>query len=154
MIKSDLCTFCNEEIETTKHLLYECSHVQKVWDSVKSFIREAFNIDVKLELEQIIFNDVMPNPSNVVNFVILAVKYKLYALRCQKTVPKFQAVLAYIKDCKQVEKYNAIANGNVNKYVSKWENTQLSATEKYDVHIEEFCEQYINQINLFESNEN
>ena len=38
--ESDLCTFCNEEVETIDHIFWECPDVTSFWKQFQSFIRD------------------------------------------------------------------------------------------------------------------
>ena len=38
LVPSNLCSFCDKEEETYKHLFYSCQHVQLIWDSCKKLL--------------------------------------------------------------------------------------------------------------------
>ena len=39
---SNLCDFCNMDIETIQHLFWECSHVQIFWNNLHNFINNTY----------------------------------------------------------------------------------------------------------------
>ena len=48
---SNLCDFCNRNIETIKHLFWECQHSQHFWSQPKTFLSEHnINIDINYKL--------------------------------------------------------------------------------------------------------
>jgi len=39
-VESDVCTFCNEQIETLPHLLVECEVVKLIWTDLQLWLYE------------------------------------------------------------------------------------------------------------------
>ena len=37
ILDTNMCTFCKKEVETLKHLFWQCSFVQTFWKSVKKW---------------------------------------------------------------------------------------------------------------------
>ncbi len=43
MVNTDQCTFCNVEIETIKHLFWDCSTAKHLWNQVVQWLRDTTN---------------------------------------------------------------------------------------------------------------
>ena len=43
ILENSKCSFCNEAIETMKHLMWKCKHVASFWREVTHWLRD-FNI--------------------------------------------------------------------------------------------------------------
>jgi zinc-binding in reverse transcriptase len=54
IVDSDICERCDEEVEDTKHLLWECSSSRNIWKEVERYIRNNFNIAIELKYHNII----------------------------------------------------------------------------------------------------
>ena len=84
------CTFCETEVETSAHLLYECRCViQKVWKSLAKWLKYYTNKVIEFNLQLIILNNFQDtskkdNVSAFVNTCILMVKHYIYVKKCQK----------------------------------------------------------------------
>ncbi len=46
---TNICTFCNIEIETIEHLLWECTNVMNFWIQLEIDLREScgYNLEIK-----------------------------------------------------------------------------------------------------------
>ena len=79
-------------------------------------------------VQMVIFNTAHDNPSHVINFIVLAVKYKSYVCRCLKQEPTYKCIITYLNECEKIEKYNAVKSGNVTKHIIKWEGYSIKKT--------------------------
>ena len=52
--KTNLCDFCCRDIETFKHLFWECCHSQHFWSQLKTFLAGK-NIELTLNYKEICF---------------------------------------------------------------------------------------------------
>ena len=53
-MESDVCTFCNEQIETPPHLLVECEVVKLFWSDLQLWLYERTDILIDLKVREII----------------------------------------------------------------------------------------------------
>ena len=154
----DTCSFCKTDVETTTHIMWTCPKVQAIWYGVKQIITnicpEGDPFD--LSLEKVIFNNVTKNPTHVYNFIVLAVKQKIYAEKCLGNVLRIQVFEKYLKECQQIEKYNVIQTGNVAKHTKKWQGIATKVSKEHEkcfnsdiFNVEEYAEQYIIQNEFF-----
>ena len=42
--RTDLCTFCNNHVETIEHIFYDCLHIKKIWSDLFDWIYDNCNI--------------------------------------------------------------------------------------------------------------
>jgi len=54
IVESDVCTFCNEQIETLPHLLVECEVVKLIWIDLRLWLHERTDILIDLNVCEII----------------------------------------------------------------------------------------------------
>ena len=150
---SELCTFCQKEPETLVHLFCECPHIENIWLRVNSYAQKLFPRDqFSFSRENLIFNRVAKDPKHVINFMVLAIKSKIYTQRCLKQIPEVTQMFNFVNECKSIEKYNAMASGKMMLFIQKWEKPSQNATiqENNYLSFEEYAEQYIDQISYFD----
>ena len=73
------------------------------------------------DLENIMFNTVYRNRSNIVNLIILIAKQYIYATRCLQSNLNILVFKALVKQIRNVEKFNAMRNDKMDKFAFKWE---------------------------------
>jgi len=56
IVESDVCTFCNEHIETLPHLLVECEVVKLFWIDLQLWLYERTDILIDLNVREIIID--------------------------------------------------------------------------------------------------
>ena len=95
-IESDLCTFGKMEKESLSHLFWLCPIVRNLWEEVKMFIEDRFNIDIDLNVVTIILNELCVPISHVGNFICLITKQYIYRQRCMKKELNFVQLKAQI----------------------------------------------------------
>jgi hypothetical protein len=119
MTNSDKCIRC-DEIENTKHLLWECSHVRNIWTLFNNFMTK-----LTCENENVLnYEDVfIPGKSSS----ICIIKIRLIQELIQMDRPKNWTDKNIEQICieiMKIEKYNAIINRTIFKFESKWQNIQ------------------------------
>ena len=149
--ENDSCEFCEKELETPLHILWECEKVQKVWGEISVFIKNLTNFDVQLSPEKVIFNTVHANPKHVSNFVVLAAKAKIYALKCKQETLSVIKIKSFIEECKNIEKFNALKKNKLDQNIKKWSgiviNRKNNLPKIEELSLETYAKQYISQIN-------
>ena len=82
-IKDDpLCTFCKTRVETTVHLLWDCSIAK---DFFKSFLSWPRSFHIHIELSEKLFLSGLESRGKVLNvskFILLYAKYYIYCSPC------------------------------------------------------------------------
>ena len=81
-IKDDpLCIFCKTHVETTVHLLWDCSITKDFFKSFLSWLR-SFHIYIELSEKLFLFGlESGKKVSNVSKFILLYAKYYIYCSR-------------------------------------------------------------------------
>ena len=115
---SPLCTYCNEELETVKHLFCECKKIEPLWNSVVKMIKK----ENSLSTDEILFNNVNPNPKRVENTIVLITKQYIYRTKCLNENLSEIALKRVIGEYKEIEKCIARRKNVINTHNNKWEN--------------------------------
>ena len=90
--QSSNCTFCNIELETITHHLWNCSIVKEFWQAAILFIKNGLQISInedRINLMNIIFNTVNENPGHTSNLLVLIAKQFTCRKRCEMCVRAF-----------------------------------------------------------------
>ena len=66
---SELCTFCNKEKETLKHLFFDCDSVQVLWNWVQNVCKLS-----KLTWKEVAILQADANPKQITNLILLLAK--------------------------------------------------------------------------------
>jgi hypothetical protein len=115
MTVSDECPRCGIT-ETSKHLLYECTHVRNIWSSFNNLISQIGNDQQCINNYEDVFQT--PDPP-----AISIVKAKIIQALIQIERPinwNRENLLDIIRDLMNVERYNAIESRTINKFNVKW----------------------------------
>ena len=108
---TDSCTQCNKSRETYVHMLVWCEHVQSFWIQVESLMSEFNNVEIDFNVENIIWNKVIPNNNkNIKNTICLMAKQYIYRQRCLKKVINFREFKRLVFETRNIERYIAIKN--------------------------------------------
>ena len=114
-IRDEMCTFCNEQVETVQHLLWTCKYVQEIWLHCST----EFKLGL-LNFRKIICNNIDENPINARNTIVLIVKQYIYKTRCLKERLSVTASTNYVKSYVEIEK--EIAKQKQNHHEHKWQH--------------------------------
>ncbi len=121
-VPTEYCTFCNMQVETVVHVLWECTTAQHLWNNVRQWVSQKTGKNVIFTLDNVILNNVTKNPIDSVNMICLIVKQYIYSSRCLKAIPNFQNLKQKIIEYHNMEKYLAKSKGILEKHNKKWKN--------------------------------
>ncbi len=121
-VPTELCTFCNTEVETVIHVIWECNIAQHLWNNVTQWVAQKTGKNVVFSLGNVILNNVTKNPIDSINMICLIVKQYIYSSRCLKIIPNFKILKQKIVQYHNVEKYLAISKAKLEKHNKKWKN--------------------------------
>ena len=117
---TQMCTFCNDEIETLLHLFIECNMVTNIWQKVIENLLQPFGVS-SLTKEQIVFGvETTAEQNEIINHIILEVKYYIYVCKLDKCTPTFQQTKNRLRMTEDIEKRIAIKAGKITKHIYKW----------------------------------
>ncbi|KAH3746366.1 hypothetical protein DPMN_180773 [Dreissena polymorpha] len=125
---SNLCDFCSENIETIEHLFWECKHIQPIWNQLISFLEQQ-QLNVKLSFLIVSFgiNSLKSiDGNNIVNFMVILMKYFILNMKYKKQVPNFNCFVHSLKLKIQIEKEIALSNDTLQIFEQKWNRIKLS----------------------------
>jgi exonuclease III len=120
MTDSNKCTRC-EEIETSKHLLWECREARRTWDIFNKVIKEHTTLNEKVQKYEDIFQ-------MYENKVLNMVKVKLLQQSIQiKRISGWtdQTVIDLIIDLKKMEEFNARESHKMVKHKYRWNSFKI-----------------------------
>ena len=119
-VNTNLCTFCNGEIETYEHLFYECKIVKCLWKEVCNFF-DCDDVLQKLMWKNFLLGDFNSEFDSDVNILIPYVKYYIYICKCKNEVPKVTNLISMLKKESSVNAYCAINNNKYEMFLDNWD---------------------------------
>ena len=112
---SSLCTFCKKEIETLKHLFWDCPFVSDFW----------FNLSRVLSFHNLIENfdticfGLTNDRGSIMNFVIFHAKYFIFCCKCNDHLPFTDIFVKRLSYFLKVEKYIYVKNNKLDLFLAK-----------------------------------
>ena len=130
--KSDtpLCTFCNLEVETIIHLLFQCKFSKRIWTYLNTRTQNSnlwFDKSNNIIPKTLIMNNSNDKMNHVSNFIVLITKQYIYRYKCFNKIPNINGLKNEIRNHYYIEEYIAKKELKIEKHKKKWENvnTQL-----------------------------
>ena len=118
---SNLCDFCSSDIETVKHLFWDCQLSQHFWLQLKSFL-ESVNINLLLDYKTICFGtDSAKISETLINFIIISAKHFIFKCKYMKTVPNITFYKSFLKKRMEIEKCIAYEKDKIVQHTLKWQ---------------------------------
>ena len=122
--QTNLCRFCEEEIESSPHLFWYCSTVALFWSNVQKLFSDN-NKTLTLDIFRIIMGDLEGENRTINNKVILFGKIFIFKTQTIESlnIRRFKALLKhnFILETQIAEK-----NGNMQEHLQAWD---ASSTE-------------------------
>ena len=115
-----LCTFCNNEIETLVHLFVECNKVTNVWQEVIDKLLQPFGVTNLTKSEIILGVETTPEQNEIINHIILEVKYYIYVCKLEKCNPLFNRIKNRLKITERIENEIAFKAKKLPRHAYKW----------------------------------
>ena len=122
IVNDNLCSFCQKEEETYKHIFYTCEYARKVWERCSTFFSY---VDIKdLSWEEIQFGIDLPDKgkAQLLNHVLILVKNLIYLGRKRKKPPNENLIRSRIEQDRVEEKRLAMLHDSLSLHLKKWEN--------------------------------
>ena len=121
LVQSNLCDFCNMNIETVKHLFWECVFTQHFWNELANVLN-AQNLNISITFRTMTFGVIKSNYKQyMINHVILSAKYFIYICKLQKTLPIIYHFKRYLKNEIELEKQIALNHNKIESHNLKWQ---------------------------------
>ena len=113
------CSFCKNQVETIKHLFWDCQLSNSFWDEIKSWINsKCTDVNTNWTSSDIILGNEHLNKATL-NLILLG-KYTLYRCKLQNSVPSFNLYKSYVDILLKIQLYNAKKENNVPKFDKEW----------------------------------
>ena len=119
LTESDLCSFCNEEIETIYHTYLECEITKLFWKKLKSYIYSKLNVHIPITNQEIILG-FRGEDLATFNIIYLLAKKYLYQCRCKSTFPDIAAYKLQLQKLINTEKGICVMNNQMDIYLGRW----------------------------------
>ena len=113
------CTFCGEENETISHLLWNCSHANAfITELTKQFQFRSIILDLNEKSFILsLYPNIMPE---IIQRLMLIVKYYIYMCRNNKCAMYFKVYKSYVKTFYQTQREIALSNNDIVNFQKKW----------------------------------
>lgn len=113
------CTFCTNEIETLKHLFWDCRYVETFWLNFRDFLSsKGIVLPYEWNQKDILFGSLAYD--TVINQLLIKAKQFIYTRKLDESIPLFDIFKLSIKTHYRIEKYNAVKNGRLEKFEKSW----------------------------------
>lgn len=113
------CTFCNEEMETIKHLFWECIYTVNFWNDFKSFIKDKnVNINTDWSITDVLFGN--PEYKDPLNLILIKAKQFIFNMKMKKVLPMMDNFKPVLLSFYRTEKYIAKCAFNFTSFEEKW----------------------------------
>jgi hypothetical protein len=120
--KSNLCTFCETQVETIEHLFWDCPTVCAFWQELSLCLWPYLDITDIISRKNVLFGVDTHSNSTMLNHIFLIVKKYIFAQKCKEDnlkVYHFIQVLRnyYISEIEMAKRYNNKRKGSI---LDKW----------------------------------
>ena len=123
LVDSPVCNFCNQEIQTISHMLYDCTSICQFWTDIQEILKDKcqhFN-NLSLDKELILFGIKKNTETDkILNFIILHAKFYIYKCKLQDLLPSIPAFICVLKDKYMLEQYNSYIHNRQNQFKNDW----------------------------------
>ncbi len=69
MVNTDKCTFYNAEIETIKHLFWDCPTAKHLWNQVVQWLKDTTNQTVHLTVKKVLLCKIASKPLSCIKTI-------------------------------------------------------------------------------------
>ena len=112
--------FFNNEIETLQHLFVECIKVTNIWQEVIDKLLQPFGVTNLTKSEIILGVETTPEQNEIINHIILEVKYYIYVCKLEKCNPLFNRIKNRLKITERIENEIAFKAKKIPRHAYKW----------------------------------
>ena len=116
---NDKCTFCKTETESLNHLFWDCGCIQAFWIEFQNFlISKNIVFPREWDIKSVLFGSLTTD--RVFNLMLLKAKHFIFVKRLEDSNPVLDSFMQVMKSYYQLEKYNAVKNGNLIRFDKDW----------------------------------
>ena len=106
-----MCTLCNKERETLKHLFFDCEKITSIRGWIESLIER------QLDFEHWLYSE---TGIQIVNTASLFAKYYIYVCKCKEQEPSLSNLKRFIQTIKDMEEKIAKSRNRLATHKKKW----------------------------------
>ena len=118
---TDLCYYCQNDVETCVHLLFQCPIVKTFWSEVKDYMEEFSNAKVVIKPDTVIWNNIVEHLiGHIKNYICLLAKQFIYRVKCMKEQLNIHKFKAIVRETENIEKYYAMKINRLRTHEKKW----------------------------------
>ena len=118
LVTDNLCTFCNNSVETIIHIFCYCIHTTEIWSKLEYWLSRN-NVLIKFRNQNKLFG-FHGNNNSALNCIMIIVRKEIFAAKCKQCLPVFENIISAIKCYYNMEKYICKTNLKEQKFVKKW----------------------------------
>ena len=119
IVDSEMCTLCNDCIESTTHLLVNCKKVKPIYQFIKE-VANTTGIILELDENSILCSKVCGKRGHIFNFICTVAKQFIYRHRCMKTTISVKKFISEIEMLHRIEWEIAKSEQRLTKHEQKW----------------------------------
>ena len=122
IVDSDLCSFCQSDKDSIKHMLFHCPKVGNFWKQIQIELKIITKQDHLLSEKTVFIGTLDTTIKNYifVNYYILEAKAYIYSCKRKIHPPNIICFKEIIKEKCEIEKYIAFKKGAQRKFNKKW----------------------------------
>ena len=125
LTNTSLCDFCSMNIESNKHLFWECPISRSLWTELEMFLINK-QIHTKLDYEIISLGYTEQSSYSILlNCIFVYAKYYIFKCKYESTIPTFNSFKMYLRYHESIEKIIAMTKNKLPNHVKKWTQLQL-----------------------------
>jgi nitrogen regulatory protein PII-like uncharacterized protein len=113
---NNLCTFCQEEIESITHLYWECRLIQDLW----TFISTKFNTNINTKLGLLGLQQICYKRNPGIYMYTHLTRYYIHVCKCAGNIPTVYGLERIIMTRKNREREIAVRNNNYRNFQERW----------------------------------
>ena len=119
--ENNKCRLCLQNEETIEHLLIQCIKSQELWDQIKNWLMDCFNININFDPFTILFGyQIMCNMQQSINMIILIAKNYIFQMARKQSNLLLEVFLIKLKHVYQDQRMLAIINNKINSFEKTW----------------------------------
>ena len=116
---TNLCTFCNNSVETISHVLYYCEYSSQLWQRFENWIKDFYEFDINLDNASILLGFTEKKYYSL-NIIICNFKYYIYKEKLNNKIPRFENAKKYFLNYLKLQRYIFKKNFNIAEYDKIW----------------------------------
>ena len=124
VIRHNMCTFCNVEIETLEHLFWECNTTQIFWKETTAWLLICFPQLSERSFSMSACLGLISSLNLLIDHILLMARYHIHISKIKGTIPELYKLKYTIFKARKIELRIACQSGKTKQCYEKWEHLQ------------------------------